>query len=181
MPLRTVTFIAALCLTTGWLLASVISPPVAELQTLPSRASARPAPPATNESPYAEQLQWRLGQAPGAPTPKRNPFVFGGRLRSAAPQAPRADVDATTGSATVVPSLPSDARPMNLGPPLRLLGIGSRVTPEGTVWTAVLSDGTKVHLAKAGDVISGYAVAEVSEDAVTLADAAGAQWKLRLK
>lgn len=70
---------------------------------------------------------------------------------------------------------------MNVGPSLRLLGIGSRVTEDGTLRTAVLSDGRSVHLVKAGQVVAGYSVAEVSETGVTLADAAGAQWKLKLK
>jgi hypothetical protein len=48
------------------------------------------------------------------------------------------------------------------------------------VHTAVLSDGYTVHLVKAGDTLGGYRVVEVTESSVTLADADGAAYVLRL-
>jgi Tfp pilus assembly protein PilP len=67
--------------------------------------------------------------------------------------------------------------PIAASPSLRLSGIGST----GGVRTAVISDGTTVHLVKVGETVSGYAVVEISDDAVTIGDASGAQWKLRMK
>jgi hypothetical protein len=48
------------------------------------------------------------------------------------------------------------------------------------VHTAVLSDGSTVHLVKAGDTVGGYRVVEVTESSVTLADGDGAAYVLRL-
>jgi hypothetical protein len=48
------------------------------------------------------------------------------------------------------------------------------------VWTAVISDGVTVHLVKVGETVNGYAVVEIREDRVTIGDASGAQWTLRM-
>lgn len=178
MPPKFVALIVAASLTTGWLLASLVSPPVAELQGLPDRGSRR-APVAdtiTVATPYTEQLHLRLQQAPLPPVPRRNPFAFGTRTRvttEAALPTKSADED--------LPVMQMTLPPLVTGPSLRLSGMGSTTTPTGTVRTAVISDGTTVHLVKQGDTVGGYKVVEITDDTVTLADAAGAQWKLKLK
>src|SRR5215210_9399281 len=43
MPPKTVALLGAVCLTTGWLMASMLTPPVAKLQSLTDRRNARPA------------------------------------------------------------------------------------------------------------------------------------------
>lgn len=180
MQPRSVALIAAGCLTTGWLLASIVSPPVAELQVLPERAPARVdrQQPAAVDAPYTEQLHLRMQQLPVAPVPRRNPFVFGGRMRVAPPPPPAADTNLAQPETSVV-GAPITSAPT--GPVLRLSGIGSSDTPQGPIRTAVISDGTTVHLVKVGETVSGYSVVEITDEAVTLANAAGAQWVLRLK
>lgn len=56
-----------------------------------------------------------------------------------------------------------------------------RDTANGPIHTAVLSDSHTVHLLNAGDLIGGYRVLEVNENSVTLADASGARYVLRLR
>lgn len=173
MPPRTVASIGAACLTTGWLLASVLSPPVADLQTLPGRREAQTRPEVDTTSGYAEQLHLRLQQAPPAPVPRRNPFAF-------VTPARRVAVASVEGaSADAAPGLP--APPSVVGPLLTLSGIGTTEASEGTMRTAVVSDGQTVHLIRVGETVGGYTVVDVAEDAVVLADATGAQWRLRLK
>src|SRR5262245_29627046 len=89
MPFRTVALVGAVCLISGWLLASGLTPPTANLQALPERrapdrASATPLPAA-----YSEQLKLKLDRLPAAPVPRRNPFVFGGREPAAPSDATR--------------------------------------------------------------------------------------------
>ncbi len=171
MPPRTVALIGAVCLTTGWLLASVLTPPVARVQALPERA-ATPAPAAISLPPV-ERLQFRLSEAPPPPTPRRNPFEFGGRERvSTVP-----DVDA----APARPVMDAVAAPAIVGRQYSLAGIGTTTGPEGPVHTAVVSDGTAVHLVKQGDAVGGYTAVEVTAATITLADAAGVRHVLRLK
>src|SRR4029078_12926060 len=43
MPPKTVALLGAVCLTTGWLLASMLTPPVAKLQSLPQSRTRRPS------------------------------------------------------------------------------------------------------------------------------------------
>ena len=74
VPTRTVAVICAVSLTVGWLLASTLTPPVAQLQSLPARAERPSQQPA--ESTFAEQLHFRMQQAPEPPAPRRNPFQF---------------------------------------------------------------------------------------------------------
>ena len=171
MPPRTVALIGAVCLTTGWLLASVLTPPVARVQALPER-SASPAA-ATLPSPPLERLQFRLSEAPPPPTPRRNPFEFGARERGSTVAA---DV-----AAPARPVTDAVAAPASVGPRYSLAGIGTTTGPEGLVHTAVVSDGTAVHLVKQGDAVGGYTAVEVTEATVTLADAAGVRYVLRLK
>ena len=179
MPPKTVAVLGAVCLTTGWLLASMLAPPVAKLQTLPERRSSRPAATAVEPTAaFAEQLHWRLQQAPVAPVPRRNPFTFGGKTRSAAGVAgqPAAAAVPAGGAAPVL-----EVAPVPSGPIFSLAGIGSTSSADGVLLTAVLSDGNTVHLVNAGQTIAGYKIVTVTEDSVTLADAAGQQTILRLR
>lgn len=176
MPPKLVAMIVAAALTTGWLLASIVSPPVAELQGLADREERRaPAQEPRGETPFTAQLHLKLQAVPEAPVPRRNPFVYGGASRRAdARETARTDESAT---------MPTELAPLAVatGPSLRLAGIGSTTTPAGPVRTAIVSDGTTVHLVKVGEVMRGYAVIEITDDAVTIENAAGAQWTLRLK
>ena len=79
MPPRTVAVICAVSLTVGWLLASVLSPPVARLQSLPDRRATETPAAGDLVSTYSEQLALKQRAAPAPPPPRRNPFVFGGR------------------------------------------------------------------------------------------------------
>ncbi len=173
MPPKAVALVGAVGLTTGWLLASLLSPPVAKLQALPER---RPSQPATNDPPpaFSEQLHWRLQQPPLAPTSRRNPFVFGTRERSMRSKAGQPARDEA-------PAVEPPAADAVAGPPFWLSGIGVSHTPQGEVRTAVVSDGEYVHVVKTGATLGGYRVLEVTDGTVTLADAAGVQFVLRLR
>jgi hypothetical protein len=172
---KLVALIAASSVSVGWLLASVLVPPVAELQGLPDRSERRrPAPRDDAPTPYTEQLHLKLQQAPRAPVTRRNPFVFGARTAPAA-ASPAARVAKENEVDSGEPAIP--AAPVVTVPSLRLSGVGSTAG----VRTAVISDGTTVHLVKEGEVVNGYAVVEITDDAVTIADASGAQWKLRMR
>src|SRR5687767_14920064 len=132
---KQVTLIAAAALTTGWLLASVVSPPVAELQVLPLQVERAAAPPSAGSATYTEQLHLKLRSAPQPPVPRRNPFAFDSpRQRSASVDRsapPRRDAAAI--------ELPQPA--IVTGPSFRLSGIGSTNSPAGPIWSAVISDG----------------------------------------
>jgi hypothetical protein len=177
MPPKTVALIGAVCLTAGWLLASLLAPPVAKLQALPERRAPRAENTPDAPQAFQEQLQLRLRQAPTAPVPRRNPFVFGSRDRSSAPGEPAArDSSSDRG-----PEPAAGEAPQTTSPLFALSGIGVTETPQGEVFTAVLSDGNTVHLVKAGHTVGGYTVLEVTENSITLADAAGAQHVLRMR
>ena len=64
-----------------------------------------------------------------------------------------------------------------MAPPYTLSG----VAVSGDVRTAVLSDGATVHLVTAGQTVGGYSVVAVADDSVTLADAAGERFVIRLR
>src|SRR5262245_46745227 len=179
MPPKTDAVVGAVCLTTGWWLPSMLTPPVATLQTLPERRTARPSTVAAEPAAaFTEQLHWRLQQAPVAPVPRRNPFTFGNKPRASMSAAGQpAGSDASTGA--VAP--PLEVAPVPTGPIYSLAGIGSTASADGVVLTAVLSDGNTVHLVNAGQTIGGYKVIAVTEDSVTLADPAGQQTILRLR
>jgi hypothetical protein len=168
---KLVALIAASSVSVGWLLASLIVPPVAKLQGLPARVESRPAPQVDDATtPYTEQLNLRLQQAPLAPVPRRNPFVFGARTATPRPSLAAAPREPEVAEAAIPPA------PVITGPRLRLTGVGSTAG----VWTAVISDGVTVHLVKVGETVNGYAVVEIREDRVTIGDASGAQWTLRM-
>ena len=172
MPPRTVALIGAVCLTTGWLLASVLTPPVARVQVLPERSPVQPQSDAEALAPFAQQLPLGIGQQSQPPTPRRNPFEFAARQRVSGASTPQQ-------AATRPIEIP--VAPVVVGPIFSLSGIGARSTPAGVVHTAVLSDRQTVHLVKAGDAIGGYQVIAVTENSVTLGDASGAEYLLRLK
>jgi hypothetical protein len=176
MPAKLVALIAAAALTTGWLLASVVSPPVAELQSLPEPAEREETPRASSPTiSFAEQLQLKLRRAPAPPVSRRNPFLFGDT-------APRQDTTGELSAAAAGSATPTDrsAEPerVETGPRLKLSGIGSTSTDAGIERTAVISDGVTVHLAKPGDTIMGYTIVAITENAVTIEDAAGMRWTL---
>jgi hypothetical protein len=176
MPPKTVALFAVACLTTGWVLASVLTPPVAKSQALPDRRSAQPS--GTSDvivSGFSEHLKLRLQSAPEPPTPRRNPFRFGTRERAPEP----ASIGSRSSSPTAFAS-PRDVAPLPVGPIYTLAGMAVTGTPEGTVRTAVLGDGRSVHLVKIGDAIGGYTVAEMTDTSVTLVDLAGARYVLTL-
>jgi hypothetical protein len=171
-----VTLIAAAALTTGWLLASVVSPPVAELQVLPLQTDRTDAPPTENPAtPYTEQLHLKLRSAPQPPVPRRNPFAFDSSRQS------RTNADITAAPRRDAPAVELPQPPIVTGPSLRLSGIGSTNSPAGPVWSAVISDGRTVYLVAIGESVAGYSVVAITEDSVTIADAAGVQWTLRLQ
>ena len=169
MQAKLVALIVAASLTTGWLLASIVSPPVALLQSLPTREN-RSTAIQTSESDvsYTEQLHLKLQAAPTPPVPRRNPFVFGTRERVVTRTAPVAKPE-------MLSAEPS-AMPVATGPSLRLVGIGST----GDTRTAVISDGADIYLVKIGETVGGYAVVAIAETTITIADAAGAEWLLRM-
>ena len=169
---KVVALIAASSVSLGWLLASVLVPPVAKLQVLPDRPERQQAPPRDETTrTYSEQLQLKLQQAPAPPVARRNPFLFGTRTTTPAATAPPRDRE------SVVPAEPALVAPVVTSPALRLSGIGST----GDVRTAGISDGRTVHLVKVGETVSGYEMVEIAEETVTIADASGAQWQLRMK
>ena len=172
MAPKTVGLIGAACLSAGWLVASLLAPPVARLQGLRARPTddARRAEVTPVETTPVLQLEWRRTNEP--PVPRRNPFVFG--RRGVATSEPGMGAAAVNGRAD--PLLPPPA-PRVMPPPYSLSG----VAVSGDVRTAVLSDGVTVHLATAGQKVGLYSVVAVADDSVTLADAAGERFVIRLR
>jgi hypothetical protein len=166
-----VALIVAASLTTGWLLASVVSPPVATLQDLPPRDTQREeSVEQSADTSYTERLNLRLQKAPAPPVPRRNPFVFADRARQ---ESRNAD--------NPLPTAPIESAPIPAGPMLRLAGIGSLQTESGVVLTAIVSDGRSVHLARAGESVLGFTVIEVTDQSAVLAAADGTRHVLRLR
>ena len=166
---------AAGCLTIGWLAASLLSPPVAQLQTRQAprapRGSVKEPPPVA----FTETLRLKLQRNDTAPSVRRNPFVFGTRAQANSPVATPAGAAAVDQPADPPPA------PAIVTPPYSLSGVATSAGPDGDVKTAVLSDGRTVHLVKAGENLGGYTVAAVDDDAVTLLDASGARFVIRLR
>jgi hypothetical protein len=152
MQTKNVAFVGAMCITIGWLLASVLTPPVAQVQVRPQPAERESTIP--DASKLTEELQLKLRQLPAAPAGRRNPFVFAERAPEVARSEPPADETAT--------ELPPPAPPP--GPPYILSGIA--IT--SGIRSAVLTTGADVHIVKVDDVIGGYTVVEVTESSVTL-------------
>lgn len=169
MP-RSVALIGASCLVAGWLMASVILPPVASLQS--NAPAPQPSAPAADEptapAPYTERLRLKLREAPRAPTFRRNPFTF---------EQPRPEVEPRRGESPDALSPPVDVR----APLFELAGVATTEAPDGASRTAVLSTQGDVVLARVGDVLSdGSRVVSIDDSAVTL-DVAGQLLVLRLK
>ena len=169
MPPRTVAVVGAVCLTVGWLLASTLAPPVASLQSLPQRQPK--TTPVAEETAFTGRLQLKMEHTPVPPSPRRNPFVFGRRARIDAATPPPAAASSAT-DATLPPSIP-----VPVGPVFTLAGIGV----SGEIRTAILTDGQEVHLMKVGERLGGYDIVEITDNSVTLAEASGMRWLLRLR
>jgi hypothetical protein len=153
MTPRNVAFVGAICMTIGWLLASVVTPPVARVQSLP--AQRQPARETPVEPTFTEHLQIRLEEARPLPERRRNPFTFAGRERQ--PEFVRGASD--TGSEPIVPA---EASPAPL--PFALAGVGI----SGENWTAVLATSTGVLIVAAGDTVLGYTVTAIDDASVSL-------------
>ena len=175
MAPKTVALSGVACLSIGWLAASLLSPPVASLQTRPEPRTVRPAAAAAPANIFSEALRLKLERSTSTPISRRNPFVFGSRERA----VPAVEPERRSGSSDEPAAAP--AAPLVVAPPFRLSGIAATAGPDGEVRTAVLSDGTTVHLVKVGDRLGGYLVTAVSTDAVTMTDAAGAEFVIRLR
>ena len=173
MAPKSVALTGAVCVTVGWLLASMLAPPVAQLQSRGTGRASR-ATSAPDANVFTETLQLKLQrQESAAPTVRRNPFVFGARERLQTPGS-------STPSAFDRPADPP-AAPTVVAPPYSLSGVGETQVADEVVRTAVLSDGTTVYLVKAGETVGAYSVVAVDAYAVTLADAAGARFVIRLR
>lgn len=169
MSRQTLGLVGAGSLLAGWMLASTVSPPVAQTQAgAPRRAV--PVVPAAS-APSFQALQWRVGQPPPTPQSHRNPFAFEMRDRAEAPAAPAGeDVLSPDVEAPVVPSV------------LRLVGVAGDRTDHGLVRTAILSDGRDVWLLKAGDTLpDGRTIVRVDDEAVVVAGLDGAERLIRLR
>jgi hypothetical protein len=154
MPPRTVALVAAVCVTIGWLLAAIVTPPVARLQSLPETPRAATA----GEAQFTERLNLRLREAPPAPTTRRNPFNFGPSPRNATPAAgPTAQTTRETEPMTSEATRPTFA--------YALSGIGIA----GELRTAVLTDGQHVRIVKVNDTVAEYTVLEITDVSITLA------------
>lgn len=160
---RTVSLIAALCLTGGWLLGSVVSPPTASLQSGPVGGN----PPIERADqpahPYTKRLEVRLDQAPQAPVPERNPFRFGDR-----PAEPDGETDPQPDAGEIGPfDIPEVALPT--GPVFSLSGMAASDEDGQTVRTAIVSDGRTVYYVKAGGTLpGGVTVSRVEETFIVL-------------
>ncbi|MEW6320763.1 MAG: hypothetical protein AB1635_06720 [Acidobacteriota bacterium] len=170
MHTRTAALLGVICLAIGWVVASVLSPPVATTQ--PRSARVQPQPRIDAPAPFTERLQTRLQEAPPPPDTGRNPFLFGRR-------APVPD----SGARLVLNFTPTEPAPPaaeDAGPRLSLTGVATTQAETGVTRTAVLSDGRDVYLVAPGDPIGGYTVERVDETTVVLVDAAGRKATLRL-
>jgi len=109
----------------------------------------------------ALRLKQRLAAAPAPQAPLRNPFEFGARIerrRALAPPGP--------------PAEPAPA-PVDMAPPLALIGVAEQNTPKGLVRTAMIGqlDGQFVMVTEGEEVAGRYKVIAVGPDTVELKDA----------
>jgi hypothetical protein len=167
MSLRVGGWLGVLVLVSGWWLASLGGPQIAREGA--NDLSDKPATIAHDGSAFKERLRRGLSNAPAAPSPRRNPFLFS--EREPAPAVAR--------------ELPVDLPPPVMepqSPALTLAGIATSDTPDGPVRTAVVSGTHGIALVKAGDLLpTGLVVVRVGEDHIVLADPAGTETVLRLK
>lgn len=155
----------------GWLLGSVLSPPVARSQ---SRVATPPVA-ATEQTLAIAPLRDLGSQRPRTPppAPARNPFMFGVARRGveAAPAA-------ASGSPVADERPPSSADDSAAAESWRLIGMAT--SADGT-HTAVLGRAGTVVLARFGDLLPGGAtVTAVHGDGVRLTGADGTALDLRL-
>lgn len=176
MRRRTVTLIGVVCVLTGWLAASVMSPRIASLQSVPDVADSKAirSPARDGTTSYSDRLRGKLRErSPQQPSPRRNPFLFGAREGARTKGAARAaspSVDPAT-----LASPPS-------GPQFDLAGIGTSAGPGGAIQTAVISATGTVLLVRAGDTLpGGYRVLRVHDDSVVLIGPANEELILRLR
>ncbi len=149
----------------GWLAGSTLNPPVAVTQVAPPRPAV--APVIRAELP---RLTWPVALPRVAPpAPSRNPFLFRGAERAAAPlPADRPPVDRAL-APTVADDLAAAPTPATL--PWRLSGVA--VSDDGDT-VAVVSGGGDVFLVRATDTLPGGDVVEdVGPGHVTLRTASG--------
>ena len=170
------TLIGVVCVLTGWLAASVMSPRIASLQSVPDvtdpKAVGSPASESTTS--YSHRLRDKLRErSPEQPAPRRNPFLFGAREDARTKGRPRA-------ASPSVDSTPLAPPPS--GPQFDLAGIGTSAGPEGATQTAVISATGTVLLVRAGDTLpGGYRVLRVQDDSVVLIGPANEELILRLR
>lgn len=171
MSKQTLGLVGAASLLAGWMLASTASPPVARSEGGQTGQPAPPAPPDTSALSF-EALQRRQA-APPVPSPQRNPFLFGGLRPTPGAEAPAPEpVPTERGDAWSPPAVAA----------LHLAGVASRSTPDGVVFTAIVSDGREVWLLGRGDALpDGRLVVRVDEGAAVLVDPFGAETVLRLR
>jgi hypothetical protein len=153
----------------GWLLASTIAPPVARLHSPPQAGERAPAP----EEPSTERLRLAIPRPPVEPARQRNPFTFEDR----APAREHARGAAHEPARRVPETFEAE---ISGGPPSSvptLAGIGV----QGEAITAVLTDGTEVWIAKAGDLVRGHRVIDITVADVVLETLSGERVVLRLR
>lgn len=149
-----------------WVVTATITgaPPAA-----PARASSSAAPSPTPWFDLERQRARLLQLAAAPPTePARNPFRFGAQP---APRPSRLSVPglARADRLPLSESAPSQESP----PPLRLVGMATRQSPDGPARLAILSGLGQVFVAGPGDVVAErYRLTAVGEDAVELRDEA---------
>ncbi|MCC7125076.1 MAG: hypothetical protein IT178_09515 [Acidobacteria bacterium] len=174
MQWRLVALVGILGLSAGWGLGDRIGAAREARNQQERAAGPRPLGVEVPVAPRAQELRLRLQRPVEAPSPTRNPFVFGGRTArpsaslsggTVAPGNAASDAAATDADAVLVP---------NPGPVLSLSGIATERSGEAAVLTAMISDGQTLHFVKAGDALpGGYTVVAVSATQVTLRDASG--------
>ncbi len=177
MPLRTVALLGSLALVAGWYLGTVTGPSRGSDSGAGQSSGPRPLgverwqPP----PPFKERLEKKLTNQPRSPQPKRNPFVFQPAPSSRSAAAARGNADAAA-----EPLEPMAAPPR--GPVLSLSGIAADEQDGTMVFTAIVSDGSQIHLLKVGDTLpGGLTVVGVTESTVTLADETGSERTLSLR
>lgn len=153
MAVKPVALVGAACVTIGWLLASTLTPPVAQVQSLP--AAARPQTAAPAQLPDTEPLHVRLNESRPSPQNRRNPFVFASPSR--ATFAARAERELPTQDAV-------EPTPMPTGPAFVLSGIGI----SGSERTAILAVDDTVSIVRVDDVLGAFTVTAIGDDSITL-------------
>ena len=156
---KQVAVVGVICVLAGWLLASMVTPPVARVQSLPDARTRQPEPARHEGAGFVEPLQWKRPHAVPAPVLRRNPFTFASRESE-----PRRDVTPVLPSPAPASPLLAVAAPAP-GPQLTLAGIGLHGSERSAVLSVEASD---VRIVRVGDTVAGMTVEEITEDAVIL-------------